>query len=76
MLIEESVRARLEVIELKTVEYMHALENVSAKGLTSGIIYDALHLEAAKKSSCSRIYTYNLNHFEVIAPNDLTISSP
>ncbi|MFW5710909.1 MAG: type II toxin-antitoxin system VapC family toxin [Spirochaetia bacterium] len=76
MLIEESVAARLEVIELNKSEYMRALENVSAKGLTSGIIYDALHVEAAKKSSCSRIYTYNLDHFEALAPDDLTTTSP
>ncbi len=76
ILIKESVLARLKVVEINQVEYIRALENVSAKGLTSGIIYDALHVEAARKSSCSRIYTYNIDHFEVLAPEGLTVSSP
>jgi len=76
MLIEESIFKRLQVVELGRKEYLDALENVSRRGLTSGIIYDALHVEAAKEASCSRIYTYNIDHFEALAPESITVSSP
>lgn len=76
MLIEESILARLVVMEIGKSEYLNAIENVSSKGLTSGIIYDALHAEAAKQASCSRIYTYNIEHFEALAPKGITVTSP
>ena len=76
MLIEESIFKRVEVVELDRKRYRNAIELVAIKGLTSGIIYDALHVEAAKKASCSRIYTYNIDHFEALAPETIAVSSP
>jgi len=66
MLIEESILKRLHIVKLGIHEYLNALSNVSSKGLTSGMIYDVLHMEAAKKASCTRIYTYNIEHFEAL----------
>lgn len=76
MLIEESILHRLQVVELDQSAYRHALESVSSSGLTSGIIYDALHMEAAQKAACSRIYTYNIDHFEALSPQEITVVSP
>ena len=76
MLIEESILQRLQVVELDKTAYQHALESVSSKGLTNGIIYDALHVEAAQKAACSRIYTYNIDHFEALSPQEITVVSP
>ena len=59
-LIERSVMGRLEVIELEAADYRVALARVVECGLTSGIIYDALHARVAEKAGCQRIYTYNL----------------
>ena len=76
LIIEENILKRISVVELNTQDYAKALKAVSHKGLTSGIIYDALHLEAAKKTGCSRIYSYNIGHFQALSPEDLLISSP
>lgn len=76
MLIEESILKKLQVIELGKKEYLNALKTVSRRGLTSDIIYDALHVEAALRASCSRIYTYNIDHFEALVPEEITVSSP
>ena len=76
MLIETSILGRLHIVELDKTAYMNAVTNVSGQGITSGIIYDALHVEAAKKASCSRIYTYNIDHFEALRPEGISISSP
>ncbi len=78
LIVEENMLNRLSVIELNGQDYANALRAVSHRGLTGGIIYDALHLEAAKRAGCTRIYTYNLAHFRALrAPEeDLLVSSP
>ncbi len=63
-LIAENFSGRLTVVEIKAKTYDRALERVSNLGLTSGIIYDALHLECAELTKCSRLYTYNIKHFQ------------
>ena len=76
MLIEESILSRLYIVELDGKAYVNAVTTVANKGLTSGISYDALHLEAAKRASCSRIYTYNIDHFTLLCPEEIIVSSP
>ena len=64
------------MVELRTQDYLNALKLVSQNGLTGGIVYDALHLEAAKKARCIRVYTYNVGHFQSLSPDEQLISSP
>jgi predicted nucleic acid-binding protein len=37
-------------------------------GITGGAVYDALQLACARKIAAERIYTFNVRHFERIAP--------
>jgi len=67
---------RLEVIELDTADYRAALAKVVEGGLTSGIIYDALHARVAEQAGCQRIYTYNLHHFRPLCPANVLVSAP
>ncbi|GAC1639669.1 MAG: hypothetical protein NVS9B14_20930 [Candidatus Acidiferrum sp.] len=41
------------------------------RGIAGGRVYDALLLQCARKSKAEIIYTWNLKHFQAIAP-DLT----
>ena len=66
----------LKLVSLVTEDYSTALQMTSERGLVSGQIYDALHVVAAIKSGCSRIYTYNLRHFRALAPSDMEICAP
>ena len=75
-LIEKSLLGRLEIIELDAADYQAALTTVVTGGLTSGIIYDALHARAATKAGCQRIYTYNLSHFRPVCPAQILVSAP
>jgi predicted nucleic acid-binding protein len=75
-LIRESIVGRMEIVSLDQAEYLEAIANVSMRGLSSGIIYDALHIAASIKSSCSRIYTYNLDHFRSLCPPGILLSTP
>ena len=75
-LIEANFASRLTVLPLNTSDYTHSLQRVAQLGLTSGIIYDALHLHAAETSGCERLYTYNTAHFNRLQPRGLMIAQP
>ncbi len=76
ILIEENFIKRLEILELSQVDYAAALTRSSQLGLVSGVVYDALHLIAAERASCQRIYTYNLVHFNRLNPLGITVTAP
>lgn len=75
-LIEANFVSRLTILPLSPADYTHALQHVARLGLTSGIIYDALHLRAAETSGCERLYTYNTAHFNRLQPQGLLITQP
>ncbi|TVR67288.1 MAG: type II toxin-antitoxin system VapC family toxin [Spirochaetaceae bacterium] len=75
-LIRENVSGRLTVIPLGPEEYFQAIERVSGNGLVSGIVYDSLHLIAAERAACERIYTFNVDHFRRIGAGSIAISAP
>jgi predicted nucleic acid-binding protein len=60
---------RFELVPLTTDEYREVVESCSRYGWSGGRVYDALHIQAARKSSCERIYTFNLKHFHQMAPD-------
>jgi predicted nucleic acid-binding protein len=75
-LIEESIIARLQIVELTIDDYRWALTTINEAGVTGGVFYDGLHLAAARKGGCKRIYTYNTRHFAAIASAEITVSLP
>ncbi len=75
-LVEVNFLSKMELVVLEVDDYRRALEMTSEQGLVSGQIYDALHVVAALKNKCSRIYTYNLRHFRRLAPHGIEITAP
>jgi predicted nucleic acid-binding protein len=67
MLFVNEVRSRLTPISLDEKEYVQTIQNC-ADGLASGRVYDALLLGCAAKCSAQSILTWNLKHFQSIAP--------
>ncbi len=63
-LIEANFIQRLKLISLTQADYHKALRLVAGLGRISGQIYDALHLIAARKEGCERLYTFNHRHFQ------------
>jgi predicted nucleic acid-binding protein len=43
------------------------VDECATSGWTGGAIYDALHIRAAKKARCERLYTFNVRHFRAMA---------
>jgi predicted nucleic acid-binding protein len=69
LLFIQEVRKRLTPVSLDPEEYFATIEQAADRGLTSGRIYDALLLACAAKSKAKTIYTWNLKHFQSIAPH-------
>jgi predicted nucleic acid-binding protein len=69
MLFVEEVRSRLALVALDEVEYFDTIRTTAEQGFTTGRVYDALLLRCAAKAKAQTIYTWNVKHFQAIAPN-------
>jgi hypothetical protein len=69
MLFVDEVRRHLTLMTLDEVEYFETIQQAAGLGFTSGRIYDALLLRCARKAKARTIYTWNLRHFQSIAPD-------
>jgi predicted nucleic acid-binding protein len=70
-LLVEQIAARMTVVPLSTEDYVATLRETARMGLSGGIVFDALLLACARKVRAERIYTWNVRHFRMVAP-DLT----
>jgi len=75
-LLVEDVVNRLAVIELSSDDYRSVLQRVANLGLASGSIYDALHVQCARKAGALQILTYNVSHFERIQLPAIAVAAP
>jgi len=67
-LLEGNILPYFQVVALSAKEYQEIIRNCAQQGWSGGRVYDALHLRCAQKSSCARIYTLNVRHFQQLAP--------
>ena len=65
----EAYLLRMTPITLTADECLRAIRDAADKGLVGGMIYDALLLACARKSQAGSIYTWNIKHFQAIAPD-------
>ena len=65
----ETFLLRLTTVSLSAEEYMETLRRTANLGHSGGMIYDALHLSCARKIQAERIYTWNVKHFQMVAPD-------
>lgn len=68
-IIEENIVKRMTVVALTAKETLAVLKGAEDAGVRGGGIYDSLHLAAARKIDAQEIYTLNLRHFRVFAPD-------
>jgi predicted nucleic acid-binding protein len=68
LLFVEEVRARLDLVSLDGEEYFNVIRKSAEGGFAGGRIYDALLLACAAKVRAQSIYTWNVKHFQVLAP--------
>ena len=58
----------MEVVALTAEEYRLVVRECASHGWAGGKIYDALHLQCARKAGCDRIYTFNVRDLQGLAP--------
>jgi predicted nucleic acid-binding protein len=68
LLFVREVQNRLVLVSLSSNECLETIERTAAGGFSSGRIYDALLLACAVKVKAQTIYTWNLKHYQAIAP--------
>ncbi|MEX1115668.1 MAG: PIN domain-containing protein [Akkermansiaceae bacterium] len=76
LLIQRSVLSHFTLIPLGPQEYQDAMVLTVSKNLSSGAIYDALHLVGARVAGCQKLFTLNLRHFQALAPGDPMVTPP
>lgn len=64
----KEIRDRLTPIALNEDEYFAVIQRAAESGFVSGRVYDVLLLACAAKAKAHTIYTWNLKHFQAIAP--------
>jgi predicted nucleic acid-binding protein len=62
------IRMRLSLVSLTPNDYFAAIQNVAENGFAGGRVYDALLLACAAKCEAETIYTWNLKHYQILAP--------
>jgi len=75
-LIKQSILACFTMIPLEEHHYREAIQLAVGLNLSSGAIYDALHLIGARSVNCEALFTLNLRHFRSLAQDDSIVRSP
>jgi predicted nucleic acid-binding protein len=68
-LLEENILPYFEIVTTTPQMYWETIRECAGKGWIGGRIYDALHLRCARESECDRIFTFNVRHFQQLAPD-------
>ena len=71
-LLAEGLPASLGVVSLDADDYSLVISRLADLGLTSGSIYDALHVRAAEKAGCDELVTFNERDFRRLTPEPPT----
>jgi predicted nucleic acid-binding protein len=68
--ISSNVLPFFSIVSLSSEDYQSALERCARQGVFGGHVYDAVHIQAAIKANCDRLFTFNVKHFRQLAPAD------
>ena len=67
-IIERSIMPHFHLVDLNAASYRAAISECASRGWRGGRVHDAVHLQAATQAKCDLIYTYDLEHFQSLAP--------
>jgi predicted nucleic acid-binding protein len=68
-LLVDQIIERVTVVPLTVDEYAETIRKTARSLLAGGIVFDALLLACARKAKAERIYTWNVRHFQIVAPD-------
>lgn len=64
----DQLRERMKTVVLDQDEQYGVIREMAKRGLSGGIVHDALIMRCAKKVRAHSIYTLNAKHFKMVAP--------
>jgi predicted nucleic acid-binding protein len=67
-MIEQTILPSFHIIDVTGQSYLAAIASCAGAGWKGGRIHDAVHIQAATQAMCDLIYTYDIAHFESLAP--------
>jgi predicted nucleic acid-binding protein len=68
-MIEQSVLPTFEIVEVNWQSHLAALRVCGNAGWKGGRVHDAVPIQAAVQAGCDLIYTYDVEHFQSLAPD-------
>jgi predicted nucleic acid-binding protein len=66
--IRETVVPFLNIVDVTAKAHLAAIAVCADAGWKGGRIHDAVHIQAATQAGCDCIYTYDVAHFQSLAP--------
>lgn len=69
---------KFDSVDLTVDDYLLAVDRCASLNLVSGVIFDALHFQAAIKAEVDVLYTFNIRDFKRLVTEEITfeIKSP
>jgi predicted nucleic acid-binding protein len=67
-MIQQSVVPSFHIIDVTGQSYLAAIAACANAGWKGGRVHDAVHVQAATQAQCDLIYTYDVAHFQSVAP--------
>jgi predicted nucleic acid-binding protein len=68
VLIRESIVPNFDIVDVGVESYLAAIAGCASAGWKGGRVHDAVHIQAAKQAKCDLIYTFDVAHFQSLAP--------
>ena len=68
-ILQENILPYFKLVTITSQMYIETIRECADRGWIGGRIYDAIHLGCARESDCERIYTFNVRHFQLLAPD-------
>lgn len=72
-LVRENVESTAEIVSLLPEDYSLVLQRMADRGLSGGVIYDALLARAAEKAGAEKLLTLNESDFRRVWPEGTPI---
>ena len=72
----DTICESLSIVSLEPMEYRETLHQASTAGIVGGSVYDFLIASCARKAAATRLYTWNLRHYERLGAGFAEVLSP
>jgi len=66
--IERSILPVFEIVDVSRQSHLAAIAVCGNAGWKGGRVHDAVHIQAAAQAGCDVIYTFDVAHFQSLAP--------